>query len=167
MSSAVRRAPNLPILLSTGVQIQLSDLYAEHPITLVFLRHFGCSFCREQVAALRLSPILGLVFVGMGEPDQTESFRKRMASEHPYICDPDRVLYQAFGLTRGRLSDVLGPKMFVRGFGATLRGHWVGVPIGDIWQMPGIFRIEVDGTISWEYRAADASAVLRPTEIPS
>lgn len=100
---------------------------------------------------------LNIAFVGMGEPRQAQSFKGKLASPHPYICDPERQLYTAFNLGRGKAGQVVGPKMFLRGFGAVLRGQWVGLPIGDPWQMPGIFLIETDGRVSWEYRSSNAS----------
>lgn len=150
-------APDMLITLSDGRSVRLTDLAAEKPLVLVFLRHFGCIFCRENVAQLRLHPTLNVVFVAMGSAEQTERFRQSMRSPHLFIADPELKLYEAFGLGKGTGRQLLNPKVFARGFGATLRGHWVGLPIGDPWQMPGMFKIEIDGTVSWEYRSLDAA----------
>lgn len=113
---------------------------------------------------------LNVAFVSMASPEQAEEFRKKMGSPHPFLCDTDRELYKAFGLGRGTGKQMFSPKVFVRGFGATLRGHFVGMPIGDPWQMPGVFKIETNGEVSWEYRSIDASdnpptdQILRLTE---
>jgi len=150
-------SPIIDVQLSGGEVVPLASLYAEHPLVLVFLRHFGCPFCREHVAQLRLHPSLPIAFVGMGNLEQTAGFRAAMKSPHTFISDPDRVLYQAFGLGRGTGRQLMNPRTFARGFGATLRGHWVGAPIGDPWQMPGVFLINPNGEVSWEYRSVDAS----------
>lgn len=145
------------MLTSEGQQIPLQSLYEDQKLVLIFLRHFGCVFCKEQVAALRMHPTLNVAFVSMASPDQAAEFKKRMRSPHTFLCDPDRKLYAAFGLGRADGKQVFSPKVFARGFGATLRGHFVGMPIGDPWQMPGVFLVERDGAVSWEYRSVDAS----------
>jgi peroxiredoxin len=150
-------APDVEVQLSSGQSVPLSSLYGERPLVLVFLRHFGCTFCKEQVANLRVHLNLNVAFVSMASPQQAEEFRLKMGSPHPFICDTRQELYQAFGLGRGSGKQMFNPKVFVRGFGATLRGHFVGLPIGDPWQMPGVFKIETDGKVSWEYRSMDAS----------
>jgi peroxiredoxin len=113
---------------------------------------------------LRFHPQLPIAFVAMATPDEAEAFRVKARSPHPFLCDPDRALYRAFDLGAGSGKQMFGPRVFARGFGATLRGHWVGKPIGDPWQMPGVFLIERDGTISWEYRSGDASDNVSATE---
>lgn len=160
-------APALDVRLWNGEVVPLDSLYRDQPLVLVFLRHFGCTFCREHVAQLRLHPSLNIVFVGMGDVEQTAAFRQAMRSPHPFISDPDRVLYQAFGLGQGTGKQMFNARTFARGFGATLRGHWVGVPVGDPWQMPGVFLIEPDGHVSWEYRSVDASDNATAEEILS
>lgn len=149
-------APQVQVTLSDGKSVSLAELYAEKPLVLVFLRHFGCTFCREQVARLRLHKDLNVAFVTMGTVPQSEDFKQKMHSEHTFIADPDRALYQAFGLGRGEGKQMFNRKTWARGFGAVLRGHWVGLPVGDPWQMPGVFLIETDGEVSWQYRSVDA-----------
>ena len=36
-----------------GSRFNLSDYWTKSLIVLVFLRHYGCTFCREQIAQLR------------------------------------------------------------------------------------------------------------------
>lgn len=147
----------MDVVLDSGEKVPLGQLYAQERLVLVFLRHFGCTFCREHVAQLRLHPKLNVVFVAMGSVEQTADFKRKMRSPHAFICDPDRELYRAFGLGRGDGKQMFNPKVFARGFGATLRGHFVGLPVGDPWQMPGVFLIETTGDVSWAYRSVDAS----------
>lgn len=159
------KAPTIDVTLSTGEVVPLSRLYAEKPLVLVFLRHFGCTFCREHVAELRVLSQHNVVFVGMGTVEQTREFKERMRSPHLFIADPERKLYQAFGLGKGSGKQMFNPRVFARGFGATLRGHWVGLPIGDPWQMPGVFLIDTRGEVVWEYRSVDASDNPSPETI--
>lgn len=150
-------APDVMVQLHTGETVPLKDLYREKRLVLVFLRHCACVFAKEQVANLRFHPNLNIAFVTMAGPEDTAAFRERLKSPHPFICDPERKLYAAFGLGRGEGKQIFNLKTFARGFGAMLRGHWVGKPVGDPWQMPGVFAIEPDGTVSWEYRSVHAA----------
>ena len=106
---------------------------------------------------MRFHPQLPIAFVAMASPEDAEAFRLKARSPHPFLCDHDKELYASFGLREATGKQVFGPRVFARGFGATLRGHWVGKPIGDPWQMPGVFLIERDGQVSWEYRSGDAA----------
>lgn len=153
----MKHAPNVDVLLDTGETVALSHLFAERDVVLIFLRHYGCVFCKEHVAQLRLHGDLNVVFVSMGNQEQTRAFRERFRSPHRFIVDPSTALYQAFGLGRGTGKQMFNTKTFSRGFGAVLRGHFVGMPVGDPWQMPGVFVINPAGEITWEYRSVDAA----------
>jgi peroxiredoxin len=129
----------------TGITIeQFSRL---SPVLLVFLRHAGCTFCRQALADIsqqrrrieRAGASIVLVHMGPPEPG---IFGKYGLDDLPTISDPDCSLYRAFGLKRGTLPMLLGPRVWWRGFqAAILDRHGVGTPLGDAFQMPGIFLI--------------------------
>lgn len=121
-------------------------------VLVVFLRHFGCTFCRE--AAQEVSEARGeieregvtLCFVYMpGEGGDVEGkaagfFARYGLDDAHRVADPERRLYRAFGLGRGSASQLFGPRVWARGFVAgVLQGHWVGKLVGDGFQMPGVF----------------------------
>lgn len=67
-------------------------------------------------------------------------FTKYELDDVPRIADPERRLYAAFDLNRGRLTQVAGPGVWWKGFKTTLlRGHLPGQPKGDVMQLPGTF----------------------------
>jgi peroxiredoxin len=121
---------------------------AERPLFLVFLRHFGCTFCREAVADLsekrqsieaKGAP---LAFVHLGTEAKAQwLFKPYGMLDAPRFSDPDGRLYEAFGLLRAELRQYLNPESIFRMLGAMLRGHFVGFPAGDIERMPGAFLI--------------------------
>ena len=141
----------------------LSDLWKEGPAVLVFLRHLGCSFCREHVAQLRqdrdrfrdCSASIGLVTVGL--PRETEAFcRERdLFSAFTCLCDPGKAAYEAYGLSRAPARELITPHVLARGFQAALHGHFVGMPKGDPFQMPGTFIVDVHGEIRYAHRHRD------------
>lgn len=144
--------------------ITLQQLSRHNPVLLVFLRHAGCTFCREALADIakqrRDIEAAGaqIVLVHMGEPDfGRDFFRKYELGDLPQISNPNQALYRAFGLRRGSLGALLGPRVWFRGLhAALLEGHGVGKVEGDAFQMPGIFLI-FHGQVLRSYRHLSAA----------
>ncbi len=127
----------------------LASLIAARPVFLVFLRHFGCTFCREAVADLaeKRGPIeaqgASLAFVHLGTEEKASWFFKPYGLlDVPRFGDPQGNLYQAFGLVRAELRQYLNSESIMRMFGAWMRGHFVGFPAGDVIRMPGAFLLQ-------------------------
>ncbi|MBI5366923.1 MAG: hypothetical protein HZA54_07785 [Planctomycetes bacterium] len=73
------------------------------------------------------------------------------------ISDPGRALYRAFGLEKGGLLSVLGPKSLLRGAGAFFGGgHRQGGLQGDALQMPGVFVLAGE-RVTGEFRHASVA----------
>ena len=127
----------------------LVELSEESPVLLLFLRHAGCTFCREAVSDIaRVRQEVAntgtlLVLVHMGDLGAIDGLLKKNGLEGlERIVDPDQRLYRAFGLNRGRLRQLFGPKVLVRGVQAgLLAGHGLGRLSADSFQMPGLFLI--------------------------
>jgi peroxiredoxin len=130
---------------------------------LVFLRHTGCTFCREAIAdvvasreELQASDV-SVGFVFMGAEASTESFEAYGAEDIPRFSDPDRQLYAEFELKTGSLMELFGPASFLRGFSAGIMNrHGVGKLEGNGLQMPGAFLMR-DGKIVSAFRHKKAS----------
>ncbi len=145
----------------------LAALSRERPALVVFLRHSGCTFCREALADLakRRSAIEGgprggaqIVLVHMGDDASAAKFFGEYAlGDVARISDPERTLYRAFELRRGSFLQLFGPRVIVRGLAAAIRGgHGVGRVQGDPFQMPGAFLVQ-NGRIVSAFRHAAAS----------
>ena len=132
----------------------LRGLSFRNPVLLVFLRHFGCTFCREALSdiAKKRSAIEAegakIVFVHMTENDIAERYFCRYGLEGAtHISDPQCGYYAAFGLVKGNMTQLFGLQSWIRGFQAgVLDGHGLGPMLGDGFQMPGVFVIQ-DGMI--------------------
>jgi hypothetical protein len=141
----------------------LAEASFESPLLLVFVRHFGCTFCREALAELnqkrgdieRQGVRLGIVHMGPDRAAQ-EMFDRYGLHGVLRISDPDRLLYRAFDLRRGRLAQLLGPKVWWRGWQAGIvRGHGIGKLAGDGFQMPGVFLVHRGGVVhSFRHKSA-------------
>ena len=124
---------------------KLTDLCGASPTLLVFLRHSGCTFCREALGDLaRVRDRIErtgtrIVLVHMG--DEIESLiTKYGLQELDCISDNDQMLYKAFGLKRGTSRQLFGLRTLWRGFRAGIvDGHGIGKVTADATQMPGVF----------------------------
>ncbi len=109
--------------------------------------------CRDQVGRDPAFP--QPLFVYMGNPDQADVLTDLWPQVRA-IADPDARLYDAFGLTRGGLLQILGPAVILRGFQSLFQGHKVGKPVGDVRRMPGYFLIDA-GKVVWYYEPGDSA----------
>ena len=94
-----------------------------------------------------------VVLVGLGTVDETARFKSRFDLPFDMIADPERTLFKAFGLKRPSTGKLLSVGMAVKGVSAMLRGHGMGVPQGDVRQLPGVFIIDAGGRMRYRYYA--------------
>ena len=140
------------------------ELSVEKPTLVVFLRHAGCTFCREALADLRTQreeiekQNVTIALVHMGTEAQGQAFfGKYELQDLPQFSDPERCLYQFFDLQLGRPGQLFGPRVWFRGFAAAiLRRHGVGKLQGNGFQMAGTFLIH-QGKIVNAHPLKDAS----------
>ncbi len=144
----------------------LAELSSTAPTLLVFLRHSGCTFCRETLAEIQKQRTsieqtgTKLAIVHMGQPmDGTLMLRKYKLEDVHRYSDPNCVLYRAFGLERGTAGQLFGPSVLKRGFEAAVCGHGIGLLRGDGFRMPGIF-VLAHGEIVEAHRSDTAADVV-------
>jgi hypothetical protein len=73
------------------------------------------------------------------------------------ICDPEKRLYKAFSLGRGSIASIASPGVLLRGMRTMAQGFSLGMPHGDVLQMPGVFMIDRQGYIRYSFYAKDVS----------
>lgn len=126
----------------------LYRLSMESPVMLVFLRHFGCTFCREALDEISrrksqnlLDPQTRLVFVHMGADDEAARYFAKYGLGHEArISDRSCELYRVFSLSRGNFWQLFGLQSWLRGAWVVLtKGILFGAPVGDGFRMPGVF----------------------------
>ena len=159
------QAPHAAVTLDTGETRELSEFYKENPLILVFLRHFGCIFCREQIAELRPFKNENIVLVSMGRVQEAAEFKHKMEIPQAMISDPNKLLYEAFGLRKGSFGQVLNPTLARKSIRLMKNGHKQGALKHDPWMMAGVFRIEQDGEVSYSHFASDISDNLSGSAI--
>ena len=143
----------------------IDDLSKDQPVLLVFLRHFGCTFCRETLADLRVQRSrieaagVRIALVHMSPDAEAAAFFARYSLDGiSRFSDPGRGLYRRFALRRGGWRQLFGLAVWVRGARAIFAdGHGLGAPAGDGFQMPGAFLV-LNGEIVRAYRHDTAAS---------
>lgn len=142
----------------------LDELSRERPVLVVFLRHEGCTFCRETLDQLRrelprlaerdIAPAVVL----MSDMEASLAMMARFGLEAvDTFSDPTCALYEAFELPRGTLRQLLAPGVWWKGFrSAIVERRGFGRIVGDGFRMPGAFVLR-DGEIVAAQRAASAA----------
>ncbi len=145
--------------MKTSDGISVLELSEKQPVLLVFLRHFGCIFCREALQDLsRLKNEIeekggDLVFVHMSDKETAEQYFEKYKLQDPkWVQDATCEYYRQFGLLKGTFSQLFGFKTWVRGFDAAiLKGNGISWrQLGDGFQMPGVFLID-EGEIKYSF----------------
>ena len=125
----------------------LTELSRRQSVLVVFLRHSGCTFCREALSDIAdqrkaiEAEEATIVLVHMGQTEPVDLLDKYKLNDLHCFRDPNCVLYDAFGLQIGGFGALFGPKVWWRGFWAWISGHGIGPLEGNGFRMPGVFLI--------------------------
>jgi hypothetical protein len=71
------------------------------------------------------------------------------------IADPEKHLFKAFQLKQATPKALLSVGMAMKGLTALAKGHGIGIPKGDVRQLPGVFIIDTEGRIRFSHFAKD------------
>lgn len=82
----------------------------------------------------------------------------------PAISDPERALYRAFGLEQGALGQIMGLAAMRSGLRAIAKGHFPGLPVGDVRILPGIFLVR-GREVLWGRRFEHSGALPEEAEL--
>lgn len=134
------------MITNTGESV--FDISKSNIVLLVFLRHFGCIFCKEalfDIAKKRKHiEVTGkkIILVHMATHEVAADYLKNFGiKDIVHVSDPTCQFYKNFGLVKGSTSQLMGLKNWVRGFEVSVgKGIEVSIrQIGDAFQMPGVF----------------------------
>ena len=137
---------------STEAGSCLLTLAETSPVLLIFLRHFGCSFCRQsisdiaevkiQLAARNVRP----VFVHMGTPERAKPYFDYYGlSDVERISDSEAAMYHHPAFALGRMHPALNlvsPRVWAGWLKGSIVNHGIGAFKEDAHQMPGLFLLK-------------------------
>ena len=146
----------------------LMEASKQGPLTIVFLRHFGCTFTRQLLRGLdglkKESEANGstLVLVHMLQSGKEHEYID--STDVARVADPYCELYRAFGLGKGGVWELFGPRVVLQGVMALIQGCGVGHLAGDGLQLPGAFVVR-DGVIVSSQKARDIADLPKLEEL--
>jgi len=92
-----------------------------------------------------------IVLVGMGTPAESAEFAAKYDVPFPIAADPEKKLYRKFGLKQMSTMGFFSPSVALKGVAAIVGGHGIGMPQGDVRQLPGVFVINTAGEIIFSH----------------
>ena len=92
-----------------------------------------------------------VVLVGMGTPSESAKFAAKFDVPFPIVADPQKKLYRKFELKRMSTLGFFSPRVALKGVAALAGGHGMGMPQGDVRQLPGVFIIDTAGQIVFSH----------------
>jgi peroxiredoxin len=127
----------------------LLSLTEASPVLLIFLRHFGCSFCRQaisdvadvhaELSARNVRP----VFVHLGTPERAKTYFDYYGlHDVDRISDPGAIIYHHPAFALGRIHPALhliNPRVWAGWLKGSIYKHGIGNLKDDAHQMPGLF----------------------------
>lgn len=154
--ATVAKLAPVTVLDGDAKEHRLGQLWAERPIVLVLVRHFGCLFCKQQVAELaketeRIHQVgAELVVLGNGGPEHVRWFREDFGVTTPVFTDTTAEAYRMVGAKRGFFTGA-NPRTFVATLRAFRKGYRQTGTRGDRYQQGGVFVILPDGSMPYRY----------------
>lgn len=153
-----------------GQPVRLRSLWPERKAIAVFVRHFGCLFCRQQVATLlpfesRFAAAgADLVIVGQGSVDDARAFRDELNLTCRVLTDPTLEVYCALDLPRGA-GTVFRPSVFLRALRARAQGFRQTRSGGDVLQQGGVLIFDKGGSQLYRFVSRSAGEHPSPHEL--
>lgn len=152
-----------------GRPIRLGSLWERHSAALVWLRHYGCLYCRAHAreidAARDAFDHAGVVpvLIGMGTAEDAATFREQLRIAVPVLADGERQSYRAAGARIGGVAGLASPRVIIRALPAMLRGQVrQGRTVGHVAQLGAAAVIAPGGEVVFHHVARDASDNAAP-----
>lgn len=150
-------------LESVDGTVRLSERWADGPLVVAFMRHFGCPFCREHLILLGQAyhQIRGAggdaVAVFQYGPETTERFCQSRGVPFDCFGDPARAGYRSVALGRGPRKEYLSLKVLRQRKRVRSVGARAGIPKGDVAQRPGTFVVDSSGRVAFAHYNEDST----------
>jgi peroxiredoxin len=157
------RFPNLRLESDQGT-VDLRDRWSRSVLIVTFMRHFGCSFCREHLS--KLSRADDRIRAAGAETIAIFQYEAEATKAHcegrgvPFDClgDPLHEAYAQVELGKGNLRQMAGWRVMKKARSAYRAGGGLGKPQGiSVMQMPGTFVIGRDGRVLLPYYSETAA----------
>lgn len=148
-------APHVAVIDLDGHAVDLASRweFAPRGLAVVFLRHYGCPYCRlhaqdfQRHATDLATAGIEVALIGCGTLDEARAFAGDLDITLPLYNDAERQAYAAFGVGQATLSGMLHPQNLTSGIAAARQGFLPKRSQGDPRQLQGQFLIDRGGII--------------------
>ncbi|HYI14340.1 MAG TPA: peroxiredoxin-like family protein [Thermomicrobiales bacterium] len=164
-------APDTEVFDTDGNPVRLSQYWQDGPTALVFMRHVGCIFCREQVQELRDNAAalaeagLSVVVITPDRPSRARKFIEEYKVPFPTLTDPERNAYRAYGLMDGSIGQLINKRIVAGGLRATLNGTFPRGTTSSPRQLPGTAIVDSTGRLRHLHHGRDAADHLTSRQL--
>ncbi len=167
--SVVEKLGAIQVQELDGGWVELGSLWTERPAAIVWLRHYGCLFCREQAAQLRkvaaeAEQLGNLAIVSTGSVEQGRGFDKTHGKGLRSLVDTEKKTYKTLSFRRGGRS-TYDPRTYIRAVQAAAHGFIQGRTQGDAFQQGGVVVLAEGGEPVFFQRSEFAGDHARLEEI--
>jgi peroxiredoxin len=150
--------------LKSNTNETVAEMNEKWPLLLIFLRHFGCTFCRQTLTELQFkradleSRGYKIILVHQSsEAEAAEFLKKYKLDDLIRISDPANELYEAFGINRAKFFQIFNPISIIKAFYyGLIKKHFIGKLKGDGFRLAGLVAIK-NGKIILHQRQRTAS----------
>ena len=160
------QAPNATVEDIGGRPIELSSLWSERPLVLVFYRGGWCPYCNSQIRRLTKTNAdfdkrgVGIAVISVDSVEESNRTKKTYEVPFPILSDPDLKAHEAFRVVH-KIDDATADKY--KGFGIDLdkasgrSHHKIAVP--------SIFIVDQGGTVRWAHGGPDYKVRPSPAQL--
>jgi len=146
-----------------GTKHHLGDLWADKPVVLVFLRHFGCLHCREHAVELRdryddlRAQGVELVAVGTGDQRYAGAFVRDEKIPYLVLVDDDAEAARAASVNVASWYRLLHPTTWLATVATWRRGHRIHSPGKRVTQLGATFVLGPGDEVRYSHVDADST----------
>jgi len=119
-------------------------------------------FCREWLAQLEQhhdeiqAAGLKVVAIGLGQPKHAQRYCPLLSPSAACLLGQGTAAHRAYGLQRGGLRQLAGPRVIAAGLRATAGGFHQGASTGDTQMLSGTFVVDQLGRVRYAFYSSDA-----------
>lgn len=111
------------------------------------------------------TPAIEVLLVVLADVPSSRAFFDQHWPQARVVADPQAALYEAFGVGKGRLGALIGPRVWPAALRAARQGHAVGRPVGDVTWLSAQLLVQ-RGVVLWAHRARHAGERSALDQVP-